>query len=267
MTEKSNNTNPTVFISFQHKSSDFVDSLEQKLSQDANVIRYEDGIPSWGSFREFMNTIKDQDFAVLVISEEYLQSEACMYEVIQLMQNANWVDKAMFAIMPNAACFNYQDRINYIKYWNEQVKLMDESIGGLPEQSIANQKEELSRITQIRDSIGAFLDVVADRKNPKLHSVIDDICERIWRERKPILKLVEDGRSVALGEWYVREFLNKYGSMTANQIIEASGLSKSYVSKLLRNLIMHGNIKVIAPTHDKKSSKYFSCTDANNEVS
>lgn len=159
------------------------------------------------------------------------------------MQDTNWEDKTMFAIMPNAALFNSEDRIKHIKFWNEKVKMMNEDIEGLPEQSITNQKEELSRIKKIENSIGDFLNVVADRKNPPLYSVIDAICEKIKREKKPILKIVEDGRSSALGDWYVRELLNKYVSITASQIIEASGLSRSYVLKLLRNLMVHGIIE------------------------
>lgn len=61
---------PTVFISFNNKYRDFVDCLEERLSKEANVLRYEDQIPAWGSFVSFMDTIKEQDFAVLVISDE-----------------------------------------------------------------------------------------------------------------------------------------------------------------------------------------------------
>ena len=83
---------PTVFISFNNKYRDFVDCLEERLSKEANVLRYEDQIPAWGSFVSFMDTIKEQDFAVLVISDEYLKSFACMYEVTQVMKCDNWKD-------------------------------------------------------------------------------------------------------------------------------------------------------------------------------
>lgn len=266
MTKKLSNSKPTVFISFQHQSSNFVDSLEKKLSADAETLRFEDGVLAWGSFKEFMKSIRDQDFAVLVISEEYLQSEACMYEVVQLMQDANWKDKTMFAIMPNVALFDSKKRTSHIKFWNEKVKMMSDDIEGLPELSISAQREDLSRIKEIENSIGAFLSVVADRKNPPIYDVINVICERIKRAKKPILKLVENGRSVAFGEWYVRELLSEYDTVTARQIIEASGLSGSYISKLLRNLMMHGIIEATELTQDNKTTKYYSCVERNDEV-
>lgn len=41
---------PTVFISFNRGSKDFVDCLEQRLSKEAKILRYEDEVPEWGSF-------------------------------------------------------------------------------------------------------------------------------------------------------------------------------------------------------------------------
>jgi hypothetical protein len=112
------NEKPTVFISFNSESSKIVNSLEKKIAQKATVVRYEDGITTWGSFTDFMNKISEKDFAVLVISKAFLKSNVCMYEVLQLIKDKNWRNKTMFVIMPDGEnIFNENGHIGFIEYW------------------------------------------------------------------------------------------------------------------------------------------------------
>lgn len=51
---------PTVFVSFHNNDSKFVDSLVFEVEGTAEIIRYEDGVSNWGSFKNFMNGIRQQ---------------------------------------------------------------------------------------------------------------------------------------------------------------------------------------------------------------
>ena len=108
---------PTVFVSYNDKSGKaFVDALEAEAKDIAQIIRYTD-MGAWQSFKEFMNSIRRQDFAILVITDAYLKSYACLYEVMELMKDANWTEKTMFIIFDDAYdAFNTNGRASYIAY-------------------------------------------------------------------------------------------------------------------------------------------------------
>ena len=52
-----------------------------------------------------MKSIRTQDFAILVISDNYLKSVACMYEVIQLMKEDDWLSKTMIMLADDINIF------------------------------------------------------------------------------------------------------------------------------------------------------------------
>lgn len=89
---------PTVFISYKRDKSDIVNKLEVKIGGRAEIKRDTEEIGAWESITTFMKSIRTQDFVILVISDNYLKSVACMYEVIQLMKEDDWLSKTMIML-------------------------------------------------------------------------------------------------------------------------------------------------------------------------
>ena len=92
---------PSIFISYNHGSTKIVERLVSEISPYADA-HWDNNVGPWESFKAFMDTIRKQDYAVLIISDAYLKSKACQYEVIKLMQTDNWDKKAMY-IVENSA--------------------------------------------------------------------------------------------------------------------------------------------------------------------
>lgn len=67
---------PTVFISYKRDKSDIVNKLEDKIDGRAEIKRDTKEIGAWESITTFMKSIRTQDFAILVISDNYLKSVA-----------------------------------------------------------------------------------------------------------------------------------------------------------------------------------------------
>ena len=234
---------PTVFISFNYKSRDFVDSLDTRLRKDAIVIRYEDGIASWGSFSEFMDTINEQDFAVLVITDAYLKSKACMYEVMRVMKNEAWDKTTMFVVMPDAAVYSEDGRIGYIKFWADKYEALSSKIESLPESATGTLKADLTQLESIRDLIGEFLTKVADTKNPHLWDAIEEICKRV--SISPKARFVysrNDGQVLNIRQALILNVLNEASNLTVRQISERLHLSVNQVSYHLNELVEKGLI-------------------------
>ena len=165
---------PTVFISYKRDKSDIVNKLEVKIGGRAEIKRDTKEIGAWESITAFMKSIRTQDFAILVISDNYLKSVACMYEVIQLMKEDDWLNKTMIMLADDINVFGTKEQLVYIKYWNDEYNNISELIKSLPPETVSSQSEALKKISRIKDEIGLFLHIISDRNIPT-----DDVYEQI----------------------------------------------------------------------------------------
>lgn len=46
-----------------------------------------------------MQTIKEQDYVLSLISDAYLKSKNCMYEICELMRDRNYMDRLLFIVL------------------------------------------------------------------------------------------------------------------------------------------------------------------------
>lgn len=136
---------PTVFISYKRDKSHIVNELDKKIDRRADIKRDTKEIGAWESIVEFMNSIRQQDFAILVISDNYLKSIACMYEVLQLMKDDNWLSKTMIMLDEDLKIFGIKEQLSYVGYWNNEYNTLSELIKTLPPESVSAQAEELRK--------------------------------------------------------------------------------------------------------------------------
>ena len=171
---------PSVFISYSWANNDYINTVESAISRKANIYRDNKNIDSWSSINEFMKTIRKQDFALLFISDAYLKSIGCMFEVIQLMKEDHWVSKTIFVVLDDAkSIYDAANQLSYVEHWCNYHKKLSDAIIKLPPDSTAKQSEELKKVAVIKVTIGDFLNKVADSNNPPLDKVVDAITERI----------------------------------------------------------------------------------------
>lgn len=214
-------TKPSVFISYNTAASDYVDEIHEKIKKEALVIRFtnddETGVRTWGSFHEFMKSIKYQDFAVLVISKAYLESEACMFEVMELWNEyENWDDKVMYVVLGDANVYEDVGRLKYVKYWQQKVKELDEATEGIETVNIPGIPERIRNLQWTASHINEFLLKVADSNNPSVDTVADKILERIQiKETVKSFKNVTD--HLAEGSLTQVEFKEIMNSLSQNE--------------------------------------------------
>ena len=176
---------PTVFISYNQRSGGgFVDELEKALTDKADVRRDTNDIGAWGNIRNFMDTVREQDFAVIVITDEYLKSGSCLYEVMELMKDSNWADKTIYVVLNDPTIYRTEGRVEYVKYWNNKCKNLRQEIEEIDISATAEMSESLKEYEQIKNNIGEFLRQVSDTNNPSQYIAIKEIVERIEKRQK-----------------------------------------------------------------------------------
>jgi len=171
-----------IFLSYSHKEKDIADILEEKLyeramyidiSRDTRDLKYRDNI------EEFMQTISEHDFVLNIISDNYLKSRNCMYEVTELMRNRKFKDKLLFIIINKedrifykneitdfaAKIYNPIDIQDYIKYWEDKSIELEESIDSIIKQE--NKMfgiKELTIVDKIQREIQEFIEYLKQSK-------------------------------------------------------------------------------------------------------
>ena len=178
--EKSDMRRPTVFISYNWGSDSIADELESALLPYATVLRDKSSIQPWGDLRSFMNSIRTQDYVVLIISDKYLRSTACLYEVLQLMKDEGWNEKAMYLVTDDAhGLYDVVKQVNYINYWGDKARELRDKLAPADPAATAEQVKELKKLEMIKLNIGDFMSRVRDRSWNKSN------CEHIvQRNRK-----------------------------------------------------------------------------------
>lgn len=170
---------PTIFVSYNEASATtFVNELKKQTIGQCKLFVYTDDLAAWEKLSAFMKTIRTKDFAVLVITEQYLKSEACLYEVTELKKDDDWREKTMFCVLDDSI-YDLDNHPQYIRYWGDKAKRLDKEIDTISNSASAEQSIRLRQLQNVADNIGAFLREVSDTKNPTQYTAITEILKRI----------------------------------------------------------------------------------------
>ena len=145
------------------------------VTRDIRDVKYKD------SFKTFMQTIGEHDYVVMLISDNFLKSKACMYEAGELVSTRNLGKKLVFVIVQDgdikhyrqippkpigANIYNSIQRNEYITYWENQYVMEENSINQIKSDSAKIEPlKSLRELRKIIDhDISQFLDYISDAK-------------------------------------------------------------------------------------------------------
>ncbi len=168
-----------VFLSYCWNDTKIANEIDEYLQvKGIDVIRDIRNVDNWQSLRDFMQTIRDNDYAVLLISDAYLKSTNCMYEVIEIMKEQKYVARIFPAVIENRI-YSTEQQINYVKYWEDSAGTLKNNLSSLQYTNGLALGQELKKVEDISRSIAEFLHTVSDMKNPGMNDVKEAIYERI----------------------------------------------------------------------------------------
>lgn len=148
---------PTLFLSYCQKDSCIANIIESQLCLETNngirISRY-NRLPYKESFKLFMNSIQEHDFVLCIVSDSYLKSQACMYEVGEIVKNQNYVDKLLFVVLGEEDRKYYTDdssdlvaarvygsetnRLVYVSYWKKEYEELKKKIDEIDDMGVKN---------------------------------------------------------------------------------------------------------------------------------
>ena len=183
----------TLFLSYCQKDSDIANLIEEglaphingkaRISRDIRDVEYHE------SFKKFMQTIETHDFVIMIISDHYLKSRNCMFEVLEVIKDSHFQKKLAFIVLSDediqyyqnqdipsigAKVYSLEGQTTYSLYWeNVETELQGqiETLGD-PTRAIHQIKEK--RIVQrILLDLPEFIEFIKDAKGLPLSEHID----------------------------------------------------------------------------------------------
>lgn len=169
-----------IFLSYSWKDEKKADEIDTFFSElGINIKRDKKSIEQWGSIRAFMDSIQSSDYAILIISDAYLKSVNCMYEITHLMKEPHYRDRIFPVVLENEV-YQLKNRIDYIVYWEEKYDEAKQEISRVKNLENTEQlSNELHQLREISYTIGEFLDIIKDMNNPQAKGINQAIYERL----------------------------------------------------------------------------------------
>ena len=160
-----------MFVSYCQKDKIYAEQIDLYFkNKEVTVHRDIIDISPWGSIKEYMNTINDMDYAVLVITDNYLKSFNCMYEVLEVIKDHNYKNK-IFPVVVETNIYKPSGRIEYVQYWQEEYKNLHEKLSNIEVVNLGTLSNDLKRAQNIAASMSEFLGLVSDMNNPDISDI------------------------------------------------------------------------------------------------
>ena len=207
-----------IFLSYNWNNKTEADYIEKNLSsigisikRDINNLNYKDDL------REFMTQIRESDYAIILVSVDYLKSPNCLFELTQLFKDKDYDKKILPIICDNTKIYSVSDKVSIIKYWSEKCNEIETQIKILEPTNALNLLKELKLYKDIYSSIDEFLENISKRLNINISDAVKnnfkDILDFIGFDHNPLKKEIIRIRSIDnihLKELELEKLLRQY---------------------------------------------------------
>lgn len=152
-----------IFLSYTWDDEDLALSVEKKFEPlGIKIVRDKHDLHYRKSVKEFMKQIRVSDYVILIISEKYLQSSNCMFEIAELTKDENYRDRILPIIKEDARIFDVMDRTRYINYWQDKYKELESRAKTLEELNRGKLIRELIQYERIKRDLLDFIYDISD---------------------------------------------------------------------------------------------------------
>lgn len=163
-----------VFISYAWggESEAIVNQIDEALQQrGVRIIRDKRDLGYKGSIKEFMERIGQGNCVIVVISDKYLRSQNCMFELVEIADGRQFQDRIFPVVLNDADIYDPIKRIGYVKYWETKRAELAEAIKTLDPANLQGIREDMDLYDHIRDKISGLASNLKDMNalTPAMH--------------------------------------------------------------------------------------------------
>src|SRR5687768_12136762 len=182
--------NHQVYISYAWggESERIVNELDADLqSKGIMVVRDKRDLGFKGMIRDFMQQIGRGHAVIVVISDKYLKSPNCMFELVEIARNKDLYDRVFPIVLGDADIYNPVNRLKYIKHWEVKRAELAQAMKEVDPANLQGIREEMDSYDEIRDNVSNLTFLLKDMNTltPEMHensnfaSLIEMLKERL----------------------------------------------------------------------------------------
>tara|TARA_R110002049_G_scaffold264606_1_gene440714 strand:- start:181 stop:1575 length:1395 start_codon:yes stop_codon:yes gene_type:complete len=155
-----------IFLSYSWADSQKADSIESFFhSIGISVIRDINDLKYRQHLRSFMSIIRDCDYSIIIVSDNYLKSPNCLFELIELYKEKEFQGKFIPIILNKTKIYSIENKLEIIKYWQEKVESTKNIISNFEPTKTISLIKELKHYETIYSEIDHLLVTISEFKN------------------------------------------------------------------------------------------------------
>jgi internalin A len=152
-----------------------VDSICNALAaKNIHIHRDKSDLNSGDRIKEFMDRLIEGDLIVAVLSEKYLQSPFCMYELFGIFRRCRdradgFLNRVIPIVLPDAKIATTVDRLTYATYWKRYRDKVKQAIDGLDDVAYAGVESihEYRLVDEFARNVADMLAYLNDKLMPR----------------------------------------------------------------------------------------------------
>ncbi len=157
---------PVIYISYAWNPESYAiaESIEKEFGEKGvRIIRDKNDLKYKERIKDFMEAIGRGKYVILIISNKYLKSENCMFELLQIFKNQDFYERIFPVVLDGVKISKATDRIELVKYWENEANSLDGKIRELKKLSnIQGVTDDLNLYTEIRNNIAKLTNILKD---------------------------------------------------------------------------------------------------------
>jgi len=145
---------------------------DQLTERGVNIIRDKVDLGYKGSIIDFMDDIGTANKIIVVISEKYLKSSNCMYELVQIYEKDDFANRVFPVVLRDANIYDPLSRVKYIKYWDDKIEELNTAIRSIDlGLNLTELQQELNNYGKIRALFSKMSFILKDMNTlkPEMH--------------------------------------------------------------------------------------------------
>lgn len=167
-----------IFVSYAwgEEREAIVEKLDKTFQKrGVTIVRDKRDLGFKGRIKEFMETIGQGKAIILVISEKYLKSPNCCFELVQIAKHGNFADRIFPIILSDTKIFDPVDRARYVEHWENKKDELDDIMKHISAANMEGFREDIDLYAEIRTLLPRLMDVLKDMNSltPEMHADSD----------------------------------------------------------------------------------------------
>ncbi len=163
-----------IYISYawEGEREKIADQIDEALQQRGlKIIRDKRNLGYKGSIKGFMESIGRGNYVIVVVSDKYLRSLNCMFELVEIAENKQFHDRVFPIVLADADIYDPIKRIEYIKYWEIKQEELDKAMKTLGQANLQGIRDDIDQYARIREKIAGLTNILKDMNTltPEMH--------------------------------------------------------------------------------------------------